>query len=314
MDEALPRILITGKDGQVGHALQAALAPLGQLIAADRRQLDLSQTGRLSQALDRIRPDIIVNPAAYTAVDKAESEPELAFQVNAEAPGELARWAASHDALMVHYSTDYVFSGQGNQPWREDDAPDPQSVYGRSKWQGERNVRAAGGRHLILRTSWVFGAHGANFLKTMLRLAAERDSLNVVDDQIGAPTSALLIADCTARLLSRYLDAPDAFACGTYHLAAQGETSWHGYARYLLSRAQALGLDLKLAPDAIQGIPSCDYPTPARRPANSRLDCGKLKQTFDLELPSWQAGVDPALAELARAMPRRHTEDGKGQP
>ncbi|AOZ52833.1 dTDP-4-dehydrorhamnose reductase [Chromobacterium vaccinii] len=293
------RILITGKNGQVGHELQRSLAPLGELIATDRQELDLSQSGeRIEQALDRHHPDIIVNPAAYTAVDKAESDEETANAVNADAVGAIARWAARRGALLVHYSTDYVFNGDGERPWREDDATGPQSAYGRSKLAGEEAVRLAGSRHLIFRTSWVFGAHGSNFLKTMLKLGQERDALKVVDDQIGAPAPAALIADITAELIREYLAKPAGFAFGTYHLAPHGETSWHGYARYLLQRAASSGLPLRINPADIQGIPSSDYPLPAKRPANSRLCCDKLEKTFNISLPEWKSGVDQVLAEL----------------
>ncbi|WP_434630349.1 dTDP-4-dehydrorhamnose reductase [Chromobacterium sp. CV08] len=298
----MPRILITGSNGQVGHELVRSLAPLGELIATDRRQLDLGQSPAvIEEALERFRPDIIVNPAAYTAVDRAEGDEAAAMAVNAAAPGVLARWAAGHRALLVHYSTDYVFDGGGQRPWREDDATAPQSAYGRSKRDGEEAVRRETPSHLILRTSWVFGAHGGNFLKTMLKLGQERTALKVVDDQIGAPASAAWIADVTAELIRRYLASPAGFAYGTYHLAPGGETSWHGYAAYLLKRAAALGLPLALDPERIEGIPSSEYPLPAKRPANSRLCCDKLRQTFGIEQPAWQAGVDQVLAQLLPA-------------
>ncbi|AUH52549.1 dTDP-4-dehydrorhamnose reductase [Chromobacterium sp. ATCC 53434] len=298
----MPRILITGSNGQVGHELARSLAPLGELIVTDRRQLDLGGSpAEIEQALERFRPDIIVNPAAYTAVDRAESDEAAAQAVNAVAPGVLAHWAARHRALLVHYSTDYVFDGGGQRPWREDDATAPQSAYGRSKQAGEEAVRRETSSHLILRTSWVFGAHGGNFLKTMLKLGQERPALKVVDDQIGAPASAAWIADVTAELIRQYLAAPAGFACGTYHLAPAGETSWRGYAAYLLKRAAGLGLPLALDPERIEGIPSSEYPLPAKRPANSRLCCDKLKQTFGIEQPAWQAGVDQVLAQLLPA-------------
>ncbi|KIA82255.1 dTDP-4-dehydrorhamnose reductase [Chromobacterium piscinae] len=294
----MTRILITGKNGQVGHELQRALAPLGELVALDREGMDLAKGDAIPALLNALRPDIIVNPAAYTAVDKAESEPELAHAINAVAPGILARWAERHGALLAHYSTDYVFNGSGTTPWSEDDAADPQSVYGLSKWQGEQAIREATARHLILRTSWVFGAHGANFLKTMLRLAGERTELKVVADQIGAPTSAALIADTTAQLIRRYLADSERGPFGTYHLAAAGETSWHGYAQYLIGQAGKLGFPLTLTANAVYGIPTEAYPLPAKRPANSRLDCGKLQRDFGINLPTWQYGVDMALAAL----------------
>ncbi|OQS43418.1 dTDP-4-dehydrorhamnose reductase [Chromobacterium haemolyticum] len=299
MAERAPTILLTGVNGQLGHQLRTALAPLGNIVALNRTELDLSQAASILQALERHQPDIIVNPAAYTAVDRAESEVEQAHAVNAAAPGLLAQWAARRQALLLHYSTDYVFDGAGERPWREDDPARPRSVYGQSKWEGEEAVRAAAPRHLILRTSWVFGAHGGNFLKTILRLARERDSLRVVADQIGAPTSTALIADVTVALLRDYLRKPADFAYGSYHLAAQGETSWHGYARFLVAEAEKLGCTLRLSPADIAPIATADYPLPAPRPANSRLDCAKLQRTFGLALPCWESGVEQVLAELA---------------
>ncbi|UTH76563.1 dTDP-4-dehydrorhamnose reductase [Chromobacterium sp. IIBBL 290-4] len=294
----MTRILITGKNGQVGHELVRALAPLGELIALDREGMDLTDAHAIQTVLETHRPDIIVNPAAYTAVDKAESEPDVAQAVNAAAPEAMAHWAAKHGALLIHYSTDYIFNGRGESAWREEDAADPQSVYGQSKWLGEQAVRATAPRHWILRTSWVFGAHGANFLKTMLRLASERSELKVVADQVGAPTSAALIANTTARLIQRYLSDGERSPFGTYHLVASGETSWHGYAQYLIGQASKLGFPLTLAPDAVLGIPTEAYPLPAKRPANSRLDCAKLKADFSITLPAWQDGVDTVLAAL----------------
>ena len=299
MAEREPTILLTGVNGQLGHQLRTALASLGNIVALNRTELDLSQTDSILQALERHQPDIIVNPAAYTAVDRAESEVEQARSVNAAAPALLAQWAARRQALLLHYSTDYVFDGAGERPWREDDPVQPRSVYGQSKWEGEEAVRAAAPRHLILRTSWVFGAHGGNFLKTILRLAQERDNLRVVADQIGAPTSTALISEVTAALLRDYLRKPTDFAYGSYHLAAQGETSWHGYARFLVAEAEKLGFPLRLSPADITPIATADYPLPAPRPANSRLDCAKLQRTFGLTLPRWESGVEQVLAELA---------------
>ena len=244
--------------------------------------------------LDAERPDIIVNPAAYTAVDKAESDVDAAYAVNARAPEIMAQWAKSHGAFMIHYSTDYVFEGLGEQPYSETDAVAPQSVYGTSKEKGEQAVRNTLPEHFIFRTSWVFGAYGANFLKTMLRLMQERDTLNVVADQIGAPTSAALLADVTALVVrDSWLkrQSGQAITYGTYHLVAGGETSWHGYAQYVGRLAQEAGLPLKVQPDAIGAIPSSAYPTPAKRPLNSRLNTDKIQQTFGIRLPDWQAGV-----------------------
>ncbi|WP_047249531.1 dTDP-4-dehydrorhamnose reductase [Chromobacterium subtsugae] len=294
----MTRVLLTGADGQVGFELRRALAPLGEVTACGRAQMDLADEAAILAVLDAAKPDIIVNPAAYTAVDKAETDRDAAFAVNAAAPGVLARWAAANGALLIHYSTDYVFAGDKPAPYREDDETGPQSVYGASKWAGEQAVRAAGARHLILRTSWVFGAHGGNFLKTMLRLAQERDALKVVGDQFGAPTCAALIADVTAQLIARYHARPENFADGTYHLAAQGETSWHGYAQRVIRRAGERGFPLRLTADAIQAIGSDQYPLPAKRPANSRLDCGKLMRAFSLVLPRWEDGVDGVVDQL----------------
>ena len=290
----LPKILVTGTDGQVGFELTRTLAPLGQIKALVRADLDLGDVDALRALLDAEQPDIIVNPAAYTAVDKAESDVSAAYVVNEHAPVVMAQWAAAHGAFMVHYSTDYVFEGSGETPYVEDDAVAPQSVYGASKEKGEQAVRAALPAHFIFRTSWVFGAYGANFLKTMLRLMQERDALNVVADQIGAPTSAALLADVTAHVVRetwQKRQANEWVDYGTYHLVASGETSWHGYAQYVGQLAQAVGLSLKVTPDAIGAIPSSAYPTPAKRPFNSRLNTEKLQNTFGLRLPNWQAGV-----------------------
>ena len=290
----LPKILITGTDGQVGFELTRTLAPLGQIKALVRADLDLGDKDALRALLDAERPDIIVNPAAYTAVDKAESDVEAAYAVNEYAPAVMAQWAAEHGAFMVHYSTDYVFEGLGETPYVEDDAVAPQSVYGASKEKGEQAVRSALPEHFIFRTSWVFGAYGANFLKTMLRLMQERDALNVVADQIGAPTSAALLADVTAHVVRdtwQKRQHHESVDYGTYHLVASGETSWHGYAQYVGQLAQAAGLSLKVTPDAIGAIPSSAYPTPAKRPFNSRLNTEKLQNTFGLRLPNWQEGV-----------------------
>ncbi len=292
-------ILLTGVTGQVGFELQRALAPLGPVLALDRQSCDLSNGAALQQKVRELRPAIIVNPAAYTAVDKAESEPELAMAINGVAPGLLGEAAAEVGALVVHYSTDYVFDGSGTRPYRESDAPNPLSVYGRSKLAGEQALQASGARHLILRTSWVYGAFGGNFAKTMLRLAAEREQLKVVADQFGAPTSAALIADVTAQMLGQYLrGAPADFPGGLYHLAAGGETNWHEYAATVIAAARAAGRPLKLAADGLLPIPSRDYPTPAPRPANSRLDTRHLRGTFGLELPDWRQGLAHVLQQI----------------
>jgi dTDP-4-dehydrorhamnose reductase len=299
------KIVLFGSQGQVGWELQRALAPLGELIALDRRSVeaggvavcgDLLRLDELRAGLLALRPDVIVNAAAYTAVDKAESEADAALCINAQAPGVMAQVAASLGASLLHYSTDYVFDGSGAQPWHEDAATGPLSVYGSSKLAGEVAIRASGCRHLIVRTSWVHAARGGNFARTMLRLAAERDSLSVVADQIGAPTGADLIADVSAHAL-RCL-ARQAELSGTYHLTAAGATSWVDYARHVIDWARAQGQPIKVEPGAIHPVPSAAYPTPARRPLNSRLDCAKLQAAFDLRLPPWQLGVERMLAEV----------------
>ena len=296
-----PKILITGVNGQVGFELTRALAPLGHIIALDRAQLDLRDEQAIPDALNQHQPDIIVNPAAYTAVDKAETDAQTAFSINATAPAAMAQWTRKNEALLVHYSTDYVFDGEKPDAYIEDDNINPQSVYGHTKQQGEDVIRNLTERHVILRTSWVYGAYGNNFLKTMLRLAAERDALSIVNDQIGAPTSAALIADVTAHIVRDYIEYGDEFidACtGTYHLTAAGSTSWHGYAQHIIALAEAAGMPLKIQAADVQGIPSSAYPTPAKRPHNSRLNTEKLQTTFDLKLPTWQDGVNHAFAMI----------------
>lgn len=294
------RILLLGANGQVGTALRRALPPLGEVGALDRTGADLSQPERLREVVRMHRPSIIVNAGAYTAVDKAESDEALAFAVNATAPGILAEEAEALGACLVHYSTDYVYDGRKGEPYVETDATNPQSVYGRSKLAGEDTVRRACRRHLIFRTSWVFAASGGNFLKTMLRLAAERDSLRVVSDQIGAPTSAELIAACTVVALGEMAGKPAADPrWGTYHLAASGSVSWHGYARHVIARAQARGAVLRASPESVAAIPAVEYPTPAARPANSRLDTLKLRRAFQAaSLPDWRDGVDSVVDQL----------------
>lgn len=295
------KILLTGKNGQVGFELRRSLAPLGEIVAVDHADCDLSNPEAIRCLVHRTRPNIIVNPAAYTAVDKAEAEPNLAAAVNTTAPGVLAEEAARLGALLVHYSTDYVFDGALPGAYRETDATNPQSVYGRTKRDGEVATRNANARHLILRTSWVVGAHGGNFAKTVLKLAAERDSLNVVADQWGAPTSAALLADITAHLIRQHHNAPNAFPYGTYHCTASGETNWCDYARFVISEAIRAGRPMKVTPEAVRAITTEEYPTPARRPANSRLDTSCLKITFGLELPQWQTGLDHVLQQILNA-------------
>jgi dTDP-4-dehydrorhamnose reductase len=294
------KILLLGKNGQVGWELQRSLAPLGELVALDFDsagpwRADFTDPEALAPMMQALRPDIVVNAAAHTAVDKAQSEPDLARAINATAPGVIAREAAALGAWLVHYSTDYVFDGSGDQPRAEDAPTGPLSVYGRTKLEGEELVRASGCRHLILRTSWVYAARGGNFARTMLRLAAERDALNVIDDQIGAPTGAELLADVSAHALRGVLAQPG--LAGTYHCVAGGQTSWHGYARFVIEWARAAGRPVRVAPDAIRPIPTSAYPTPAARPLNSRLDTGRLRRAFGLRLPDWQSGVERMLAE-----------------
>ncbi len=293
------KILLTGKHGQVGFELQRALAPLGEVHAVDYTECDLADATAISTLVRSVRPDLIVNPAAYTAVDKAESEPGLAHAINAVAPGVLGTEAEKLGAWVVHYSTDYVFDGSKSGVYMEDDLTNPLGVYGRTKQDGEIALQKSGARYLIFRTSWVVGAHGNNFAKTILRLALEREQLNVVADQYGAPTSAALLADVTAQLVrQRQREGADRFPYGLYHLVAGGDTTWCEYARFVVSETLAAGKPLKLVPEAIRGICSSDYPTAAKRPANSRLDTGKLRRTFGFELPDWQNGVRHVLQEI----------------
>ena len=298
------KILLFGKNGQVGWELQRSLAPLGELIALDSssRELcgDLGDLEGVARTVLAVAPDVIVNAAAYTAVDKAESEAERARTINALAPGVLAQQAQRTNAWLVHYSTDYVFDGSGEKPWLENDATAPLNVYGATKLEGEQMIARSGCRHLIFRTSWVYGARGGNFAKTMLRLARERDSLSVIDDQVGAPTGADLLADITAHALRTALPRPA--VSGLYHLVAGGETSWHGYAGFVIDFARRAGIPLKVAQDAIKAVPTSAFPTPAKRPHNSRMDTTKLRRTFDLYLPQWQTGVERMLSEVLEKM------------
>ena len=295
------KILLLGKNGQVGWELQRSLGPLGELVACDfdsaaPLQADFAEPDSLAALVQALRPQLIVNAAAHTAVDRAESEPERARAINATAPAVLARAAADLGALLVHYSSDYVFDGSGNLP-RDELAPTgPLSVYGRTKLEGEQLVAASGCRHLILRTSWVHAARGGNFARTMLRLAAERDELKVIDDQIGAPTGAELLADVTAHAIRATLADPR--LSGLYHCTAAGQTSWHAYASFVIEWARARGHPIKVEPHAVRPMATRDYPTAARRPLNSRLDSGRLQQTFGLVLPPWQLGVERMLSEV----------------
>ena len=296
-------ILLTGKNGQLGFELQRALAPLGEVVAVDAADCDLTDTAAIDALLARVQPGVIVNPAAYTAVDRAEREPDLAAAVNVGAPQRFGDWAAAQGALVLHYSTDYVFDGAKPGRYVEDDPTAPLGVYGLTKRDGEVALRAACPQHLILRTSWVVGAHGANFAKTMLRLAAEREQLRVVADQWGAPTAAALLADLSAHLVRQWLrgsaaGAAGGFPYGTYHVANAGETTWCDYARFVLQTALDAGRTLRIRPEQVEAITTAEYPTPAARPLNSRLDCSRFERTFGLRLPPWQAGVRHLLAQI----------------
>ncbi|HYP71367.1 MAG TPA: dTDP-4-dehydrorhamnose reductase [Variovorax sp.] len=297
-------VLLFGANGQLGQELLRALAPLGTVTATTRSGsladgspcdvADFNQPATLAALLDRVQPDVVVNAAAYTAVDRAEEDRDAAWRANADAPGVIARWCAAAGVPLVHYSTDYVFDGQGSRAYLEDDATAPLGVYGQSKLAGEDAVRAAGGRHLIFRTAWVYASHSANFLRTMLRVGAEREVLRVVADQVGTPTPAALIADVTAQVLQH----PGRLS-GTWHLTASGQTSWHGFAEAIFAEAVSAG-KLARAPK-VEAITTADYPTPAKRPAWSVLDNGRLQQDFGLQLPSWQDGLKQVMAGIAPA-------------
>lgn len=300
------RILLFGRNGQVGWELQRSLAPLGELVALGAQAEgglcgDLRDLEGLARTVAQVRPDAIVNAAAYTAVDRAESEPELARTVNALAPGVLAQAARGAGVPLVHYSSDYVFDGSGRRPWVETDPTGPLGVYGRTKLEGEQRIAEAQPWHLVLRTSWVHAARGDNFARTMLRLAAQRDRLRVVDDQFGAPTGAELLADVTAHALRALL--ADRARAGLYHVAAAGETSWHGYARFVLDHARRAGLALRAGPESVEAVPSSAFPAAAPRPHNSRLDTTRLRSTFGLVLPPWEQGLRRMLQETAPEPP-----------
>ena len=296
------KILLLGKNGQVGWELQRSLAPLGEVLALDRYSTshcgDLSQADKLAQTVLAFKPDFIVNAAAHTAVDKAESEPELARVLNTDAPAALAKAAVQVGAWLVHYSTDYVFDGSGTHARQEGEGTGPLSVYGQTKLDGEKAIVASGCKYLIFRTSWVYAARGGNFAKTMLRLAQERDRLTVINDQHGAPTGADLIADVTAHAMRRVLNTQNISLGGMYHLVASGETTWHGYASYVMEKAKAIKPDLQIKATEVASVPTSAFPTPAVRPLNSRLCTAKLQQAFGLVLPPWQQGVDRMLAEI----------------
>ena len=299
------KILLFGKNGQVGWELQRSLSLFGELVALGRHEDhnpeglcgDLANLDGIAQTIKQVRPDVVVNAAAYTAVDRAESELELADKINADAPGVIAKQCDRIGAWMIHYSTDYVFNGSGDHAWCETDLTAPVSIYGQTKLAGENAIRAGTERHIILRTSWVYGAHGQNFIKTILRLASERPYLSIIDDQWGAPTGAELLADVTGQIVPQILK--DETKSGTYHCAARGETNWHGYARYIVETASSLGQALSIGADAIEAIPASQYKTAAKRPLNSRLDCSSLERTFSLTLPHWQLGVARVISEIA---------------
>ena len=294
------KILLFGKSGQVGWELQRSLAPLGELVALSRDSQELcgdfTNLGGLAQTIRAVAPDVIVNAAAYTAVDKAESEPELARTINTLAPGVLAQEAKRGNAHLIHYSTDYVFNGSGDTPWCEIDNAAPLNVYGETKLEGEQRIQQSGCRHLIFRTSWVYGTRGGNFAKTMLKLARERDSLKVINDQIGAPTGADFLADVTSHAIEKMRLNPE--VSGLYNLVAAGETSWYGYACFVLGFAQRAGVELNVVSGAIESVPTSEFSTPAKRPHNSRMNTEKLRSIFGLTPPHWEKGVERMLTEI----------------
>jgi dTDP-4-dehydrorhamnose reductase len=291
------KILLTGKDGQVGFALNKKLASLGEVVATNRDMLDLSDPEAIRAFVDKTKPDIIINPAAYTKVDQAENESELAFQINALAPQVLTDKASELDIPIIHFSTDYVFDGLKKEPYIETDEVDPQSVYGQTKWQGEEGVRK-NKKHIILRTSWVFSSHGQNFLKTILKLILEKNSLNVVSDQIGTPTSSEALADVTYKIVKAIFNDPNFKDFGTYHMTLDNETNWYRYACFITDEAKRLGLQTLMTSKDIKPISSDAYSTLAKRPMNSRLDTTKIKKTFMLELPHWEVEVKRILKVL----------------
>jgi dTDP-4-dehydrorhamnose reductase len=294
------RTLVTGAAGQVGGALVPALREQVPTVASDRTLLDLARPWEIGSVLDQIEPELIINAAAYTAVDRAEDERDLAFRINADAPGAIARWAAGRGVPLIHFSTDYVFNGTGNRPWREDDPTGPLSVYGASKLAGEMAIRAAGGRHLIIRTQWVYAATGANFLRTIARLASERKELRIVADQYGAPTSARLIADVVATMIRSGpvpLTSRIHLSGGLINVAACGETTWHGFTIAIVEGLRLRGINLTV--ETILPITTAEYPTKARRPANSRLDLTRLKEAFGVRTPKWDVALETELDRLA---------------
>jgi len=291
------KILLTGSNGQVGFELKNKLSALGEVIATDREELDLTNLDAIKNFIDQTRPDIIINSAAYTAVDKAESEADLAYQINVKAPEVLAEVAGILDIPLVHFSTDYLFDGLKKEAYLETDKTNPQSIYGKTKHDGEEKVRQHA-KHIILRTSWVFGSHGNNFLKVMLRLMQEKDLLNIVSDQWGSPTSASMLSDVTFKIVDLIFKSKNFNDYGTYHVTSEGETNWHAYASFIAIEAMKLNVIIKCIPQHIHPIPTSAYPTAAKRPPNSRLNTDKIKKTFKLELPKWQDEVKKILREL----------------
>jgi len=291
-------IFITGGNGQVGFELQRQFALFGNILAPTRQELDLTNTQAVDTYLAEHQPALILNAAAYTAVDKAESEPEQAKRLNADLPAQLAKYAAENGIPLVHYSTDYVYPGDGETPWQEDSPTEPHSVYGQTKLEGDQAVAQSGCQHLIFRTSWVYAARGNNFMKTMLRLSRERDALSIVNDQIGAPTPARLIAQATALALTTH-NSPLTIhiPSGIYHLAPRGETSWHGFACEIFEQARKAGETLAIKPQGAAGIPTAEYPTPAQRPLNSRMNLSKLEAALGVTLPTWQSQLGLTLKE-----------------
>jgi dTDP-4-dehydrorhamnose reductase len=291
------KILLTGKNGQVGFELAKKLGALGEVIATDREELDLYNPKAIRQLISQIKPDIIINSAAYTAVDKAESEPEIARQINVMAPEILAEKASELDIPLVHFSTDYVFDGLKKEPYVETDQTNPQCIYGITKYEGEEKVRIHA-KHIILRTSWVFGSHGNNFLKTILQLIKDNESLNIVSDQCGSPASAVMLASVTFNIIDAIFKKNNFTDYGTYHVTNEGETNWHNYANFIAVEAIKLGLKIKCEPSQIHAISTSEYPTAAKRPLNSRLNTDKIKKTFMLELPNWELEVKKVLKEI----------------
>ena len=303
------RVLVTGVTGQVGGALVSALAERAIIVASDRHRLDLSHINKIPTTLDQLDPELIINAAAYTAVDRAEDERELAFRINADAPATIACWAAGRGVPLLHFSTDYVFDGTGDRPWQENDPVSPLSVYGASKLAGETAIRTAGGPHLIIRTQWVYAAKGANFLRTIVRLASQRKELRIVADQFGAPTSARIITDVVASiigpnpvpLLERFRQAD-----GLVHVAASGETTWHGFARTIVDGLRARAVELGV--ESVIPIRTTEYPTRARRPTNSRLDLARLRTVFGISTPTWDEALAVELDDLAKEMTSSSTK------